>query len=237
MPSTPPSLPPVGRVHSPFRDKFGIPRQGGLVPAARGHIELLPPCDDPRTVDGLADFSHLWVVFLFHATRAAGWRPQVRPPRLGGNRRVGVFASRSPFRPNPLGLSLLRLEGIDARPGDVRLRVSGLDLLDGTPVLDIKPYLPWSDAVPDARAGFAPEAPPPALQVHFTPRAEADLRRHQPACASDLRALITQLLQQDPRPAYRRGRPDAHRYGLRLYHFDLQWRVVDGRAEVLALTD
>ncbi len=237
MPSAPPSLPPVGRVHSPFREKFGIPRQPGLVPAARGHIELLPPCDDPRAVEGLADFSHLWVIFQFHAVPPGRWQPQVRPPRLGGNRRVGVFASRSPFRPNPLGLSVLPLERLEAGADGVRLHVRGLDLLHGTPVLDIKPYLPWADAVPDAAAGFAAPAPPPALQVRFSARAERDLARHQPACASDLRALVTQILQQDPRPAYRRGQADDRPYGLRLYHFDLRWRVAGDTAEVLALAD
>lgn len=222
---------PVGVVHSCFREKFGIPRQPGLVPAAEATIELLPPANQPETVRGLAGFSHLWVVFVFHACPEDSWHPTVRPPRLGGNERVGVFASRSPFRPNRIGLSLVRLDEVVADADGVRLRVSGADLLDGTPVLDVKPYIPYAEAVPDAQAGFAPEAPQPRLAVRFSPVALAATaaRPHLPR----LRELIEQLLALDPRPAT--CREEGRVFGFRLYDFDLRWHVVAGEAEVLEL--
>ncbi|MGB8712547.1 MAG: tRNA (N6-threonylcarbamoyladenosine(37)-N6)-methyltransferase TrmO, partial [Onishia taeanensis] len=152
------ALSPIGRIESDYPDKFGIPRQPGLAPAARARLVLLPPYDDPLSVRGLEAFSHLWLTFVFHHSPER-WSPLVRPPRLGGNAKVGVFASRSTHRPNRLGLSLVELKGIDTDNG-VALELSGHDLLDGTPILDIKPYLPWAEARPDARAGFAPAAPP-----------------------------------------------------------------------------
>jgi len=222
---------PVGVVHSCFRDKFGIPRQPGLVPAAEATIELLPPANQPETVRGLAGFSHLWVVFVFHACPPDSWHPTVRPPRLGGNERVGVFASRSPFRPNRLGLSLVRLEEVVTDGAGVSLRVSGADLLDGTPVLDLKPYIPYAEAIPEAQAGFAPEAPSLRLAVSFSPAALAAIaaRPELPR----LRELIEQLLALDPRPAT--GREDDRIFGFRLYDFDLRWRVSGSEVEVIEL--
>ena len=156
---------PIAIVHSCFKEKFGIPRQAGLIPEARGSLEVLPPYDRPEAFRELEGYSHLWLLWVFDAlqpeleTTAPGWRPTVRPPRLGGNRRVGVFASRSPFRPNPIGLSLVRLLAIDYATPGISLQLQGLDLLEGTPVLDINPYLPYADRAAEARAGFAPEAP------------------------------------------------------------------------------
>ncbi len=220
---------PVALVRSPFRDKFGVPRQPSLAPSARQTVELLPPFDQPDAVRGLDAFSHLWLQFLFHQTAERGWQPLVRPPRLGGNRKVGVFASRATHRPNPLGLSLVRLHAVDTENG-VRLHVSGADLVDGTPVLDIKPYIPFVEAVSDARAGFV-DGPPPRLAVRWQPKAlqQLALAGH----AKDLVQLAEEVLAQDPRPAYQQD-PDRV-YGVRLYDCDVRFRVADGCAEVLEI--
>ncbi|MDT0501835.1 MULTISPECIES: tRNA (N6-threonylcarbamoyladenosine(37)-N6)-methyltransferase TrmO [unclassified Halomonas] len=220
--SSPPAitLSPIGLIESDFPDKFGVPRQPGLAPSARALLRLLPPYDDPLTVRGLETFSHLWLTFLFHQSPER-WTPLVRPPRLGGNRRVGVFASRSTHRPNRLGLSLVELIEVDTRAG-VRLRLAGADLVNGTPVLDIKPYLPWAEARPEASAGFAPEAPP-RLPVCFTQAAEATLVGRDDAAS--LRSLIEEVLSQDPRPAYRDD-DETRRYGVRLRELDIRFRVV-----------
>lgn len=212
-------LTPVGVIESDFPDKFGIPRQPGLAGAARASLVLLPPFDDPLAVRGLEAFSHLWLTFVFHQSPER-WSPLVRPPRLGGNARVGVFASRSTHRPNRLGLSLVELVDIDTARG-VRLALRGADLVSGTPVLDLKPYLPWAESHPEARAGFAPEAPP-TLPVDLSLTAEAVLTRRDDG--DSLRALIRQVLAQDPRPAYRRG-AEERVYGVRLRDVDVRFRA------------
>lgn len=223
----------IGHIESDYPDKFGIPRQPGLAPAARGRLRLDPPFDDPLTVRGLEAFSHLWLTFVFHESPTR-WTPLVRPPRLGGNAKVGVFASRSTHRPNRLGLSLVELAGIDTTRG-VALELRGHDLLDGTPVLDIKPYLPWVESRPDALAGFAPDAPP-HYRVVFT--GEAESRLAERADRLSLRVLIEQVLAQDPRPAYRRG-AETRVYGVRLRDVDVRFHVVDDAGtpvmEVLAI--
>ncbi|HEB97171.1 MAG TPA: tRNA (N6-threonylcarbamoyladenosine(37)-N6)-methyltransferase TrmO [Sedimenticola thiotaurini] len=226
------TLETIGIIHSPFKEKFGIPRQPGLVPEAVATLELLPPYDRPEAVAGLDGYSHVWIQFLFHRTMREQWQPTVRPPRLGGNRRVGVFASRSPFRPNPLGLSVMELRGVHCDRG-VELELGGVDLLDGTPVVDIKPYVPYVDSIPDARGGFAPAAPERRLPVRFTPQAERQLR--QRADGERVRELIRGLLEIDPRPAYRGEEEGERVFGMRLHDFDLRWRVMQGRVEVLEL--
>lgn len=212
-------LTPIGIIESDYPDKFGIPRQPGLAGAARASLVLLPPFDDPLTVRGLDAFSHLWLTFVFHQSPER-WTPLVRPPRLGGNAKVGVFASRSTHRPNRLGLSLVELVEIDTSHG-VRLRLRGADLVDGTPVLDLKPYLPWAESRPEACAGFAPEAPP-TLTVALSPAAEAVLARRPDG--DSLRELIIQVLAQDPRPAYRHG-AEARIYGVRLRDVDVRFQA------------
>ncbi len=213
------SLDPIGIIHSCFKGDFAVPRQAGLVPSARAELELLPPYDDPQALDGLEQCTHLWLQFIFHREAPGQWKPRVRPPRLGGNRRIGVFATRSPRRPNGLGLSAVRLERIELRDGKPRLLLSGVDLVDGTPVVDIKPYVPYADALPDARNGLAPE-PPGVIPVCFSAQALA-------VCASqpgtDLAQLITEVLQQDPRPAYQQPDPNR-RYGTRLQNWELGWQ-------------
>jgi tRNA-Thr(GGU) m(6)t(6)A37 methyltransferase TsaA len=223
---------PVAVVCSPFQEKFGVPRQSGLAPSALGEIRLLRPFDDPAMLQGLEEFSHIWLTFRFDRCVDQGWRSRVRPPRLGGNVEVGVWASRSPFRPNFLGLSAVRLLEVVTSPEPL-LRVAGLDLLDGTPVFDIKPYLPYSDAIHDARGGFAPRAPDPHLAVSFLPQAERQL-----AAVADpqrMRALIIEVLTLDPRPAYRRGPEPERVYGMRLAGVDVRWRVTEAGVEVQEL--
>ncbi|RQW25869.1 tRNA (N6-threonylcarbamoyladenosine(37)-N6)-methyltransferase TrmO [Rhodobacteraceae bacterium CH30] len=214
------SFTPIGVIHSPYKEKFGIPRQPSLAPSARMTLELLAPYNHADTVRGLADFSHLWLQFVFHETAARGWRPLVRPPRLGGNDKVGVFASRATHRPNPLGLSLVELIGIDTGNG-VILELAGADLLDGTPVLDIKPYIPFVESRPQARAGFI-DGPPPRLSVCWSEKALDDLAIHR-IKHPELAMLVEEILAQDPRPAYQ---DDPLRiYGVRLYQLDIRFRI------------
>jgi len=227
------SFTPIGVVHSPFREKFGIPRQPLLVPEAKAKLELLAPYDCIEAFVGLEEFSHIWLTFIFHQAMREQWQPQVRPPRLGGNRRVGVFASRSPFRPNPIGLSVVALDGISYQHNKVELLLSGIDILDGTPVLDIKPYIPYVDAVPRASGGYAPEPPQASKDVRFSEMAEAQLQRRDDGV--ELRCLIVKLLECDPRPAYKNRTQSDRIYGMRLYDFDLKWRVVGDEVEVVKL--
>lgn len=225
---------PIARVHSPFKEKFGIPRQPGLVPSAEGVVEMLPGYADPAMVEGLDGFSHLWLTFHFHACAAQGWRARVRPPRLGGNREVGVLASRAPFRPNFLGLSAVRLLRVDIDHG-VSLHVAGLDLLDGTPILDIKPYVPYTDALPNAQGGFASAVPDAVNRVEFTPAALAFLQCNDPQ--QRLQRLISETLALDPRPGYRRATSEpGRRYGMRLAGLEVRWVTDDGVSRVLEIS-
>jgi len=223
---------PIALIESPYKQKFGIPRQPGLVPAAKAILRFLEPYNKPEAFQGLEGYSHIWVQFVFHQAIRDQWQPTVRPPRLGGNKRVGVFACRSPFRPNPIGLSVVKLEAIHAEEGGCWLELSGIDLLDGTPVLDIKPYVAYVDSVPGAVSGFAGHAPEPTLEVSFSPEAETQLAQRPDGQA--LHTLIIQVLAQDPRPAYKVEEEDRI-YGMQLHDFDLQWRFKQGVAEVLAL--
>ena len=229
---------PIGRIESDYPDKFGVPRQPGLAPAARARLVLTAPFDDPLAIRGLDAFSHLWLTFVFHLSPDTRdperWSPLVRPPRLGGNAKLGVFATRSTHRPNRLGLSLVELTGIDT-DGGVTLHLAGCDLVSGTPVLDIKPYLPWAESRPEARAGFAPEAPP-ILPVSFSP--EADTLLASRADGDALRELIRQVLAQDPRPGYHkhtRHSAEERRYGVRLRDLDVHFRAEQAPGEPLTL--
>ncbi len=165
----------IGVIHSPYKEKFAVPRQPGLVTSGSGELHLIAPYNQADAVRGLEAFSHLWVVFVFHQTMEGGWRPTVRPPRLGGNARMGVFATRSTFRPNPVGMSLVELKGIRCQKDRVILELGSLDLVDGTPVIDIKPYLPFAEALPDARASYAQDAPQADMPVYFTPEITAQI--------------------------------------------------------------
>lgn len=208
---------PIGIIHSCFKEKFATPRQPGLVPAATAQVEMLAPYNVADAFEGLADFSHIWLNFAFHQTAQQGWKPKVRPPRLGGNAKLGVFATRSTFRPNPLGLSLVKLEAIDTSKG-VILHVSGADLIDQTPILDIKPYLPWVESIPNAKSGFAGDDQVLRLPIEYSEQAQHVLKQRP-----ELIALIEQVLLHDPRPAYQR---DPERiYGCQLEDINLRWQV------------
>ena len=229
----------IGRVHSCFKQKFGIPRQPGLVAEARAEIEILSPYDRDEAFTGLESFSHIWVIFVFHQCQRENWKATVRPPRLGGNQRVGVFASRSTFRPNPIGLSVVKFDGLLRRQAGLYLQISGVDLLDGTPVLDINPYLPYADSLPQASSGYAPQAPEQAGQLLFSEQAELQCQQQAqayPGGYAALRRLIEQLLRLDPRPAYRAAATEhAEVYAMRLLDFDLKWQVLGDEIHVLGL--
>ncbi|HKI51171.1 MAG TPA: tRNA (N6-threonylcarbamoyladenosine(37)-N6)-methyltransferase TrmO [Geothermobacteraceae bacterium] len=225
------TIDPIGVISTPYQEKFGVPRQPGLVTAAEGWLELLPEFSKREMLRGLEEFSHVWLLFIFHEAMEQGWQPTVRPPRLGGNIRQGVFATRSPFRPNPLGLSRAELLGIEERHGKLGLRLGGIDLVDATPIIDIKPYLPYVDAVPEATGGRFQNKPLAQLEVAFSPDAEAQVgwqKRQHP----QLKELITQVLQQDPRPAYQKS--EAKRiYGISLYNLNIRWQIEGETARVL----
>ena len=207
---------PIAHIRTEFSTKFGVPRQAGLVPALRGRVVFAPEYRNPDALRGLEGFSHIWLIWEFSEAKRAQWSPTVRPPRLGGNVRMGVFATRSPFRPNPIGLSCVRLEGISNDPelGPV-LEVSGADLMDGTPILDVKPYLPYCDSRPEATAGFTAQAMP-TLTVEFPP----DLLAQVP---EDRQAALLGVLSQDPRPRYQ---DDPERvYGMSFAGRNIRFRV------------
>jgi tRNA-Thr(GGU) m(6)t(6)A37 methyltransferase TsaA len=218
QPVAPISLNPIGTLHSCYGEKFGIPRQPGLVKSASAILELLPPCNTPDALRGLEKFTHLWVVFIFHQTARDQWKATVRPPRLGGNERVGVFASRSNFRPNPIGLSVVELQKIEG----TTLHLGGGDFLDGTPVLDIKPYIPYADSIPHASGAFAATPPEPGNQVGFSPEAEQAVQQLENKNRPALRKLITDMLSFNPRPAYQ-GDDPKRVFGTQLFDLDVKW--------------
>ncbi len=207
---------PIGIAHSCFTDKFGIPRQSNLVPAARASLEIFPPYNKKEAFFKLEEFSHLWLTFYFHDAVRRGWKPTVRPPRLGGNKRVGVFASRSPQRPNYLGLSVVKLENIAQKNKNIFLEVSGVDILDKTPIIDIKPYIPYSDHV-QAQEGYAPH--PSFFEVSFSKDASLFCDKYKTQQGPDLAELIKQVLSLDPRPAYHTS--EQREYGMDLWDLNI----------------
>ena len=217
-------LEPIATIHSPFREKFATPRQPGLVSSVTATIEFYPDFATPEAVRGLEGFSHLWLIFLFHHTWQKGWKPTVRPPRLGGNQRIGVYASRSPFRPNPVGLSAVKLLSIKNEQGNISLEVQGADLIDGTPILDIKPYIAYGDSIPAASSGFAQEAPGTALEVTFSDQAWQQLNNYRSE-SPGLETMLTETLALDPRPAYRQKRDDDQEYGVLFDRYNIHWKV------------
>ena len=218
---------PIAHIKSDFTDKFGIPRQSGLVPELTARIVFEPEYRDPNALVGLEGYSHLWLIWQFSQAVRADWSPTVRPPRLGGNTRMGVFATRSPFRPNTLGLSCVRLLGLEEtdRFGTV-LRVGGADLLDGTPIYDVKPYLPQADCRPEALGGFAPAPAGARLAVDIPP----ELLERVP---EDKRAALAGVLSQDPRPSYQH---DPERvYGMAFAGLEVRFQVQGDRLRVVSV--
>ena len=208
---------PIAHIHTDFTSKFGVPRQAGLVRELQASIIFAPEYRNPEALRGLDGFSHLWLIWEFSQCVGKPWSPTVRPPRLGGNARMGVFATRSPFRPNPIGLSCVALEGIQRHPecGPVLL-VRGADLMDGTPIYDIKPYLPYADCRPEAAGGFASQPKEPTLQVEIAPELLAQV-------PEALREALLGVLAQDPRPQYQH-RPDRV-YGLEFGPLEVKFTV------------
>jgi len=211
----------IGEIISPYTEKFAIPRQPGLVTAAKSAIALSEDCNREEILRGLEGFSHIWIVFMFHKAMKADWKPMVRPPRLGGNKKVGVFASRSPFRPNPVGLSVVALSHIELHQKRWHIYFEGGDILNGTPVVDIKPYIPYADSIPDASGGYAQESPNTEVKINFSAQAQqrlAELKLQHPT----LQTLIEQVLAQQPQPAYQRDQDKT--FGMTLYDINIQWR-------------
>ena len=207
---------PIAYISTDFKEKFGRPRQSGRVPALEGKIVFVPEFRDPEALRGIEDFSHLWLLFDFSEAHRENWSPTVRPPRLGGNKRVGVFASRSPFRPNSIGLSCVKFERVEKTKTDgTVLIVSGVDLLDGTPIYDIKPYLPYADAHPDANGGYGEENRDHRLQVDFP----QELLQILP---DDKRQAAIDCLADDPRPSYQTEPNDYH---MLFADFDIHFTV------------
>ena len=216
-------LEPIATLRTCYTDKFGVPRQSGLVPGAWGVIHFAPAYRRIEAVRGLEQFSHLWLITQFHLVKEEPTSLTVRPPRLGGNERRGVFATRSPFRPNRLALTVVKLERIDTDGTDAPLlHVSGVDLVDGTPVLDIKPYVPYADSIPDARSGFAHEAPE-RLTVHW---------EFEPQVPAATRSIIEQSLALQPQPAYHED--DLREYATEIDGWNVRWRLMNGAVQIIA---
>ena len=220
---------PIARIHSDFAGKFGVPRQSGLAEALEALVVFEPEYRDPAALRGLEGFSHVWLIWVFDRAAREGWSPTVRPPRLGGNARLGVFATRSPFRPNPIALSAVALAGIEkTREFGTVLRVRGADLMDGTPILDVKPYLPYADCRPEALGGFAAVPAGEALAVECP----AELWERVPA---DRREALRAVLALDPRPRYQK---DPERvYGFGFAGLEVRFTVRDGVLTVTDVTD
>ena len=217
----------IAHIHSQFPQKFGIPRQSGLVGALTARIVFAPEFRDPRAIKGLEGYSHLWLLWQFSESRKDAWTPMVRPPRLGGDTYMGVFATRSPFRPNPLGLSCVKLERIEPDSGEGPvLVVSGADLMDGTPIYDIKPYLPYADSYPGASGGFTDEVKREKLQVIFP----EDLLGLLPP---EDREGAVGMLAEDPRPSYQK---DPERiYGVLFAGYNIRFRVNENSLQVISV--
>lgn len=210
----------IGHIKTCYGEKFGVPRQPGLVDEAWGELTFEPGFDNVDCVRGLENFSHLWLIFVFHQAVRDHWKPTVRPPRLGGNEKTGVFAARSPFRPNPIGLSCVRLERIEVNSSNSPiLHLRGVDLVNATPIIDVKPYLPYADALPDALGGFAQERP---LGIDVEWQGSVG-----DALPTETKTLIENTLATDPRPAYQQG-DEAREYGCLIEGWNVRWRVVNG---------
>lgn len=231
------SMPIIGYMHSPYREKFGIPRQPNLV-QVESYIEMQPPYNDLLAFEGIEAFSHLWLIWQFHenkpATTTQQFRAQVRPPRLGGNQKIGIFATRSMYRPAPLGLSVVQLKQVVKQGKSVRVYVQGSDLLDGTPIVDIKPYIHYSDAVLNAQSGYAQHQPQRKL-LQWSTLAMQDQQALLAAEKVSLQQLaeLEQVLSLDPRPAYQQ---DAQRiYGMRFADLNVKFNILEDYIEIQRL--
>ncbi len=216
----------IARIKSDFHEKFGIPRQSGLVKSLRATICFEPEFRNADALRGLEGFSHLWIMWIFSENIRSTWSPTVRPPRLGGNKRLGVFATRSSFRPNPVALSCVKIERIDLdTPEGPKIVVSGADLMDGTPIVDIKPYLPYTDAHPEAVGGFAEAVR--QIKVHVKPSEQLN------KLPKEKRSALIEVLEQDPRPAYQH---DPERvYGFPFAEYEVKFKVAGDELEIVSI--
>ncbi|WP_146449542.1 tRNA (N6-threonylcarbamoyladenosine(37)-N6)-methyltransferase TrmO [Vibrio kanaloae] len=216
------TIEPVGFIESPYKEKFAVPRQPRLVPTSSSRIRLVDSANCLESVRNIEQFSHVWLLFMFDKNLEAGWKPTVRPPRLGGNERIGVFASRATFRPNGTGMSAVELKGVSQEKGQTWVDLGSVDLVDGTPIIDIKPYIPYSDSIPDALAGFAADEPE-VLDVNFSQQAQAKLVQHPQG--HHIIQVVKEVLGQDPRPAYKKGKPDSKEYAVNLFDLNVKFVV------------
>jgi len=216
---------PIGVLHSCFKQRFGIPSQARLATTARGWIEFYPPYDREEAFAGLEGFSHVWLMFQFHQSLDNDVSFTVQPPQKDGAK-FGLWATRAPNRPNQIGQSLVELERVEKNKGKVKLHLKGIDLVEGTPIIDIKPYLPYVDAIPGAKGGFAHHAPEPRMQVCFSDKAEQQLIEVENNY-SDLRQLIVEVLQYDPRPIYYRKKSNKKIFTMELYDLRLSFEILD----------
>lgn len=213
----------IGTVHSCYKEKFGIPRQPSLV-ASPATIEIDTVYSNDEAFRELDTFSHIWVVFVFHGIENKKWKPTVRPPRLGGNQRIGVFASRSMFRPNPIGLSVVELKSIERVDNKIILNIVGGDFLDLTPVIDIKPYIPYADSIATAKAGYAVDKPEAKLTVVFSEQVKIEMTNAKKKYPM-LEEIIVGILELDPRPAYQGDKKIKNNFAIKLYDYDMKWHV------------
>ncbi len=228
------NLAKIATVKSPYKQKFAIPRQPNLVKEAKGELIFETEYSDPNSLRAIEQFSHLWLLFIFHETAAEGWSPTVQPPRLGGKESIGVYATRSTYRPNPIGMSVVENLGWEQKGKLITLKVGGLDLLDGTPIVDIKPYIAYADSITEAKSGFAESPPGSQYAIQFSAESEqqlTDLNEDYP----NLKEFISAILQQDPRPAWRKKEVDEKSYGMSLYDLNIKWRHDKESIHVLSI--
>lgn len=232
------SMRTIATIRSCYPQRFGIPRQAGLVESARAAIVFEATRDNELAVRDIESFSHLWVVFVFHKQNYSHFKPLVQPPRLGGKKNMGVYATRSPNRPNPIGLSAVLLERVEFSKTEILLHIRAGDFLDGTPVLDIKPYIPFADSLPAATSDWADSAEA-TLPVEWSGTALEELAIAEPdsAAADDLRQLIDETIALDPRPAHERGSDgrQGQSWGMRFRHIDVKWQVTRGTAQIVTI--
>lgn len=226
---------PIGIVETPYGEKFAVPRQPNLVTEGKGILRLFSPYNTADAVRGLDQFSHIWLIFQFDKVPERNWHATVRPPRLGGNERIGVFASRATHRPNPIGLSKVALEKVEIKDNDVLLHLGSVDLVNGTPILDIKPYVTYADSEPEARSSFAQDKPTAKLEVIFSNSALQAVTSspyfvkfniHHPI------EFIRQVIAQDPRPAYQQGKASSRIYGMHLANHNILWKINEQKLNV-----
>ncbi|QCU90065.1 tRNA (N6-threonylcarbamoyladenosine(37)-N6)-methyltransferase TrmO [Thiomicrorhabdus sediminis] len=231
------SIHTIGYLHSPFKDKFAVPRQPGLIEGDLGEIELLPPWNRIEALQGLDGFSHIWVMFIFHQAikPVEQWRPTVRPPREGAKRQ-GVFATRSPYRPNPIGMSVMKYHGWEKRGKKLFIKVSGIDIIDQTPVIDIKPYLPYADTIEGATGGFAQSAPQSCdhIQVTISPNSQQALNKAKQQYPQ-FEALLRSTLTHNPRPVHFGNIEKRSHFSVQLYQYQIEWLLEDDNIQVIQI--